>query len=122
MMVAILIAFFCDVRGQECTKSGTDTKEAMPVFNKSLSFSPENEKAETIVFPNPCRNELKVSCPRYASNARLEIYNCAGQLVLQEEMHSPDFFMDVQHVARGMYHVRIATDTETLAQGKFVKE
>jgi hypothetical protein len=114
LVIAALTAIFCQVRAQQFTRCNENAATGDAAINKQEIIS--------LVFPNPCRNELQVRCASYPGNTMLEIYNAAGQLVLQEELRGTGLFMDVRRVARGMYQARITSAGQTLAQEKFVKE
>jgi hypothetical protein len=62
------------------------------------------------IFPNPASEWLNIVLPQ--SNAKVMIYNVAGQLVLEEEMTSSAAKINISGLSKGIYLVKMYAGNE----------
>lgn len=70
------------------------------------------------LFPNPTRNQIQIE--GVSSISSLYVVNMAGQRVL--EFQSPGKLIDVSSLQPGVYYMRIISEEDEYAIGKFIKE
>ena len=78
------------------------------------------QRLAVAVYPNPAAQELRVEVPAALTNARLEIRDAQGRMVLQTPVRNGEA-VDVRALARGLYLSRLAAGG-VVGTGKFVKE
>ncbi len=70
-----------------------------------------NISAQCRIYPNPARDNITVELPMETSEAVLQIFNMAGQLLMQQNCSEENIQqVDVSSVLPGMYILRIQTD------------
>jgi hypothetical protein len=77
---------------------------------------------QLMLFPNPARESVSFSMDETGTgNLSVQVYNIAGQLVLQQE-RSADFVnhLDINDLKEGIYSIRLEYDN-TVKSGRFVK-
>jgi hypothetical protein len=80
----------------------------------------ELEKNGFLVYPNPFGEQITVSSSKYA-NAKIEIFDALGKLVLQEMMNGQNVQMDTQFLPNGLYHVRVSNDDVIIGSKRMIK-
>ena len=80
----------------------------------------ENIAAEISLFPNPVTDILNITSSEEISS--IEIVNVMGQIVTRMDVNSNNAVCDVNHLANGVYVVRIHSTNDEFCQKKFVKE
>lgn len=70
-----------------------------------------NLSAQCRIYPNPARDNITVEFPMETSEAVLQIFNMAGQLLMQQNCSVENIqHIDVSSILPGMYILRIQTD------------
>ena len=73
------------------------------------------------LFPNPTKNELQVSFTFAVSNARIDVYNAEGQLMLSNFIDSAvNHSISTAQLNNGIYYLRVTNAQHTLI-GRFIK-
>jgi uncharacterized protein (TIGR02145 family) len=76
---------------------------------------------ETVrIYPNPANNKISIEQDGYR-NLKLQIFNMAGQCILQDELSDKSAEIDIHPFARGMYFLQIRGQN-LIIQKKLVKE
>ncbi|KUG07318.1 alpha/beta hydrolase-fold protein [Solirubrum puertoriconensis] len=78
-------------------------------------------KAAFSLYPNPTSQQLAIQLPEGVSEARLEISDTTGRVVLRRLIRENKLVLDVSHLAKGSYSVRLKTKKYTGTQ-TFVKQ
>lgn len=71
------------------------------------------------IYPNPASDELTIEAPQ-GRYTRLTITNIVGQQLLQQDIHKPEFDVDVRQLSPGMYFVTMQGEGGSSVK-KFVK-
>lgn len=71
------------------------------------------------IYPNPTRSVVQL-LGTFGDERQLEVFNTAGQLVLQANMPQPDG-LSVQHLPAGHYTVKISLNNNHFTTIKFIK-
>lgn len=72
------------------------------------------------MYPNPSSDVVKIQLPSGNVSASVSMYDHVGRLVYTKKITTVDNTIDVQDLARGMYVLRVSTDTKVGAQ-QFIK-
>lgn len=103
--VRLIVSNTCSVDTME--------KEVEAKFN--LGVKPLNN-ADIFISPNPATGLVHISG---VSNGSISVYNTTGQKVLHHNNVNTSTVLDVQHLPRGIYTYKIATES-TLVSGRLV--
>jgi hypothetical protein len=71
----------------------------------SLSSEQPSSQLETVVFPNPAASYFRVKSDEMIS--AVEVFDILGKPVAEKQTQSTDVRMNISHLNRGMYFVRI---------------
>jgi len=95
--------------GQNVTFTLTDALGVTCFQSISTTCSSlSNESFESVVlyvFPNPVENMLNVKSPHTIKN--IQIFNVLGQQVFYHDYHTSEFHIDIAHLSRGTYLVKV---------------
>ena len=80
--------------------------------NKLLSFE---------MYPNPVSDLLNIQLPTGTEKAEISVFDYTGRLVSSKIISSNDTAIDVQKISRGIYMIRVATNTKIGVQ-RFIKK
>ena len=80
--------------------------------NKLLSFE---------MYPNPVSDELNIQLPSGSEKAEVSIFDYTGRLVSSKTISSNDTSIDVQSISKGIYIIRVASNTKIGVQ-RFIKK
>ncbi len=72
------------------------------------------------LYPNPANEILNITSSETISE--IEIVNVMGQVVKRIEVNADNAACNVEDLTRGVYVVRISTESKVISQRKFVKE
>ncbi|WP_089331447.1 M1 family metallopeptidase [Hymenobacter mucosus] len=72
------------------------------------------------VFPNPCRNQLRLA-DFTAARAHAEVRDALGRIVLRQAVTSTAPLLDTRHLAPGWYHLRLITPDGNVSQARFIR-
>ncbi len=72
------------------------------------------------LYPNPANEILNITSAETISE--IEIVNVMGQVVKRIEVNADNVACNVEDLTRGVYVVRISTESKVISQRKFVKE
>ena len=80
--------------------------------NKLLSFE---------MYPNPVSDVLNIQLPSGTDKAEVGVYDYTGRLVSTKTISSNDSTLDVQNISKGIYIIRVATNSNIGVQ-RFIKK
>ena len=80
--------------------------------NKLLSFE---------MYPNPVSDKLNIQLPSGSEKAEVSIFDYTGRLVSSKTISSNDTLIDVQSISKGIYIIRVASNTKIGVQ-RFIKK
>ena len=80
--------------------------------NKLLSFE---------MYPNPVSDVLNIQLPPVTDKAEVGVYDYTGRLVSTKTISSNDSTLDVQNISKGIYILRVTTNTKIGVQ-RFIKK
>jgi len=80
--------------------------------NKLLSFE---------MYPNPVSDVLNIQLPTGTDKAEVGVYDYTGRLVSTKTVSSNDSTLDVQNISKGIYIIRVATNSKIGVQ-RFIKK
>ncbi len=80
--------------------------------NKLLSFE---------MYPNPVSDVLNIQLPTGTDKAEVGVYDYTGRLVSTKTISSNDSTLDVQNISKGIYIIRVATNSKIGVQ-RFIKK
>ena len=80
--------------------------------NKLLSFE---------MYPNPVSDVLNIQLPTVTDKAEVGVYDYTGRLVSTKTISSNDSTLDVQNISKGIYIIRVATNSKIGVQ-RFIKK
>ena len=80
--------------------------------NKLLSFE---------MYPNPVSDVLNIQLPTGTDEAEVGVYDYTGRLVSIKTISSNDSTLDVQNISKGIYIIRVATNSKIGVQ-RFIKK
>lgn len=84
-----------------------DNFSLTPASTTSIS---EQHDGIALVSPNPASEWLNIVLPQ--SNAKVMIYNVAGQLVLEKEMTSSTAKINISDLSKGIYFIKMVAGNE----------
>jgi len=80
--------------------------------NKLLSFE---------MYPNPVSDVLNIQLPTVTDKAEVGVYDYTGRLVSTKTISSNDSTLDVQNISKGIYIIRVTTNSKIGVQ-RFIKK
>ena len=80
--------------------------------NKLLSFE---------MYPNPVSDVLNIQLPSGTDKAEVGVYDYTARLVSSKTISSNDSTLDVQKISKGIYIIRVATNSKIGVQ-RFIKK
>ena len=82
---------------------------------------PEFQMREAIVYPNP-GSQLHIRLAMQHPKAQLQLFDQAGRLVLQQQLHQTESTVETRHLPAGVYLYHLTAPTGLNESGKWVKE
>jgi plastocyanin len=73
------------------------------------------------MYPNPVSDLLNIQLPTGTEKAEISVFDYTGRLVSSKIISSNDTAIDVQKISRGIYMIRVATNTKIGVQ-RFIKK
>jgi hypothetical protein len=88
----------------------------------STSGISENKQISMTVFPNPCINNLNIKIDEqgFSENRFLEIFNLAGEKIVQLQVEHSNIQLDVSTYPSGIYFIKFMSNS-SMWSGKFCK-
>ena len=77
---------------------------------ETAGLNSQTEKLQFSVFPNPCADDLLVSCPLGAIGKPFQLVDPQGIVVLKGEIVQNQFQLDVRMLNPGLYYFYIETE------------
>ena len=81
----------------------------------------ENNLLSFEMYPNPVSDVLNIQLPTGTEKAEVGVFDYTGRLVSSKTISSNDTAIDVQQISKGIYMIRIATNTKIGVQ-RFIKK
>jgi len=104
--------YVCDPHAGNMNGTVTVTSTAGISKNNLLSFE---------MYPNPVSDVLNIQLPTGTEKAEISVFDYTGRLVSSKIISSNDTAIDVQKISRGIYMIRVATNTKIGVQ-RFIKK
>ena len=104
--------YVCDPHAGNMNGTVTVTSTAGISENNLLSFE---------MYPNPVSDLLNIQLPTGTEKAEISVFDYTGRLVSSKIISSNDTAIDVQKISRGIYMIRVATNTKIGVQ-RFIKK
>ena len=104
--------YVCDPHAGNMNGTVTVTSTAGISKNNLLSFE---------MYPNPVSDVLKIQLPTGTDKAEVSVFDYTGRLVSSKTISSNDTAIDVQKISKGIYMIRVATNTKIGVQ-RFIKK
>ena len=104
--------YVCDPHAGNMNGTVTVTSTAGISKNNLLSFE---------MYPNPVSDVLNIQLPTGTEKAEISVFDYTGRLVSSKTISSNDTAIDVQKISRGIYMIRVATNTKIGVQ-RFIKK
>ena len=104
--------YVCDPHAGNMNGTVTVTSTAGISENNLLSFE---------MYPNPVSDVLNIQLPTGTEKAEISVFDYTGRLVSSKIISSNDTAIDVQKISRGIYMIRVATNTKIGVQ-RFIKK
>jgi len=81
----------------------------------------ENNLLSFEMYPNPVSDLLNIQLPTGTEKAEVSVFDYTGRLVSSKTISSNDTAIDVQKISKGIYMIRVATNTKIGVQ-RFIKK
>ena len=81
----------------------------------------ENNLLSFEMYPNPVSDLLNIQLPSGTEKAEVSVFDYTGRLVSSKIISSNDTAIDVKKISRGIYMIRVATNTKIGVQ-RFIKK
>ena len=81
----------------------------------------ENNLLNFEMYPNPVSDLLNIQLPTGTEKAEVGVFDYTGRLVSSKTISSNDTAIDVQKISKGIYMIRVATNTKIGVQ-RFIKK
>lgn len=112
--VSLIPSVICDC---DCNKSSEIDQDSILIENITLDSipiaQPESKKLESVkITPNPATDFVSVLIPESKNYANYEMYNSKGELILNGQVLSKEFRIDISKINAGEYFIRFSNDTE----------
>ncbi len=80
----------------------------IPFASTQFRLKPPEIQAD--IYPNPTKDFINIKIDNEFETAKLELYNLQGQRLIQREITTQNFELDVSELNSGIYKLRIITD------------
>ena len=81
----------------------------------------ENNLLNFEMYPNPVSDLLNIQLPTGTEKAEVDVFDYTGRLVSSKTISFNDTAIDVQKISKGIYMIRVATNTKIGVQ-RFIKK
>jgi len=95
----------------DCTSSPANRHYYDNVFELHVYYSPtgvDENATQVKVYPNPTKNLVTVEAE---DMTEVSVYNTLGQCLIKKEVADNQAIIDLQHVAEGLYLLRVKTES-----------
>ena len=104
--------YVCDPHAGNMNGTVTVTSTAGISENNLLSFE---------MYPNPVSDKLNIQLPTGTEKAEVDVFDYTGRLILSKTISSNNTAIDVQKISKGIYVIRVATNSKIGVQ-RFLKK
>ena len=108
------------VNTYECTPHPDSMYGTINVTGSTAGIS-ENNLLSFEMYPNPVSDLLNIQLPTGTEKAEVSVFDYTGRLVSSKTISSNDTAIDVQKISKGIYMIRVATNTKIGVQ-RFIKK
>jgi hypothetical protein len=70
----------------------------------------DDRSSECKTYPNPATGQLNIELPLSSQNARLQMFDVAGRLVLAKTLQNGKNSLDISEFPRGLYFLWLSAD------------
>lgn len=100
----------------------TDSSSVELQVQECTGISKNNFTNQLVLFPNPAKNSVHVSCSEMLPHSSLSISDASGRLVLEMPINSYETEVNVSNLSNGLYIVSIKSENSILKTIKLIKE
>ena len=108
------------VNTYECSPHPDSMYGTINVTGSTAGIS-ENNLLSFEMYPNPVSDLLNIQLPTGTEKAEVSVFDYTGRLVSSKTISSNDTAIDVQKISKGIYMIRVATNTKIGVQ-RFIKK
>jgi len=106
--------------GASSQYSSGHSNRSATTLSVSLGIS-ENNLLNFEMYPNPVSDLLNIQLPTGTEKVEVGVFDYTGRLVSSKTISSNDTAIDVQKISKGIYMIRVATNTKIGVQ-RFIKK
>ena len=103
-----------------CDPHAGNMNGTVTVYETTAGIS-ENNLLSFEMYPNPVSDVLNIQLPSGTDKAEVGVYDYTGRLVSSKTISSNDSTLDVQKISKGIYIIRVATNSKIGVQ-RFIKK
>lgn len=81
----------------------------------------ENKSSSINIYPNPVEDYIIVDLHDNSAGNKIELFNYAGELLLQKDLNSSGSRLDIAAYPKGLYLLRITRNKTLISQQKLIK-
>ena len=107
-------------KGSSTTYAYHNGNRGFTTLNVTLGIT-ENNLLSFEMYPNPVSDLLNIQLPTGTEKAEVGVFDYTGRLVSSKTISSNDTAIDVQKISKGIYMIRVATNTKIGVQ-RFIKK
>lgn len=99
--------------------SGSDNESVVVSLCTGIE---ELSSSSVSIYPNPAKDILNISIDHFSTeNTHIEMFDAIGKLIVSDKVNNSLTSIDMSHLSRGMYTIRIVIDGKQLVR-RIVKE
>jgi len=105
------------------TNSSSNYRFSLKISSANLD-SPQLDSNSPTIYPNPVKSQVMIQLPNDSyTNSTLEVWNVLGKVVVNNTIGTQNLFtLDVEHLASGIYVLKISNSAGVTYQTKLIKE
>jgi hypothetical protein len=98
----------------------SDTSNVISIVITGIS---EISGSDFNIFPNPTKGIFEISFAKQQPNARVQIINAIGTVLIEKELHNQSsVVVDARKFASGLYFIKISTDKNTVLEKLIIQK
>jgi hypothetical protein len=81
---------------------------------------PKADKVEPIVYPNPSNGNICIQLDYTGKPALLELTDVSGSIVLKKQLENNISIININHLLKGLYLLKILSNNSIVFDGKII--
>ena len=112
------VVFDYDAAGNRISRHLLELKSTIDSSEVEMQYKtfPLDEEVSTLVFPNPTTGTLNIEIdgwnPEENIDIKVRVYTTDGSLVFEDDIHNPDFAIDLSAEADGTYLLDLSVNNK----------